>query len=399
MIHFFKHSILPAGFLISSIIGAGMFALPFVFQLSGLVPAILYLAFFGIMSALIHLIYADIVLRTRETRHQFPGYIRQYLGTTTGAFSSVLAFTTLLFTLTAYLILSIGFLHIIAPTLSPLVALSVFWALSTLVIFINVKNTAIFDAITTTITLGAIGAIFYYWGSSIPFNSAAFPILNSSAVLLPFGPVLFSLLGLSAVPPLVAYVRKEGVPFITMKKAIVVGSTLPALFYLLFVLAVWGMSTTVSPDSVSGLINITPHFILIILSILGIVSLWDSYASVGRDMHKLLEYEWNTSPILALVIVAGAPFALYLLGFQNFIAIISAVGGIFLSTWGILIVLAWKKAVQVSIPSVKFSEIYIPDRTYSVINDIPAFIIDILLFVFIGGLIYSLVDLTRPLIA
>ncbi len=385
--------------MIASIIGAGMFALPFVFQQSGLIPTILYLGFFGIIAALIHLIYADIVLRTRETRHQFPGYIRQYLGTTAGTFSGILVFVTLLFTLTAYLALSESFLHIIAPSITPFIGLFMFWMLSTLVIFINVKNTALFDTVTTAITLAAIGVIFYYWGTTVPFDASVFPVFTAKNVLLPFGPVLFSLLGFSAIPPLVAYVRKEAVPFADMKKAIVVGSVIPSFFYFLFVVSVWGMSATVSPDSVSGLLALAPFSLLLVLSVLGFVSLWDSYSAIGRDLNKLLEYEWNLSPTASLVVVAGAPLLLYAIGLRSFIEIISAIGGILLGAWGILIILAWKKAIKVSIPSVKFSEIYIPDRIYSVINDIPAFIIDILLIVFAGGAVYEFIHLITVLSA
>lgn len=397
MIHFLKHSIFPVGFLVSSIIGAGMFALPFIFQQAGLALAALYLFCFGLIATLVHLIYADVVLRTRETRHQFPGYVRQYLGSTAGTFSNILVYLALLFTLTAYLILSVSFLSIIAPTISPLLAVLLFWTLSTVVIFTNIRNTALLDAITTSITLVAIGAIFVYWGSSIPFNAAAFPLFNASASLLPFGPVLFSLLSFSAIPPLVAYIRKESIPVACLKKVIAIGSLTPAFFYFLFVLSVWGISMSVSPDSVSGLINSAPVSLLLILSILGLVSLWDSYATVGRDMSKLLEYEWRLSPGVTLSLVATAPLVLYMLGFQNFITVVSAVGGILFSTLGILIILTWKKAAKVRIPSVKFSEIYVPDHVYSVINGIPIYIIDLLLLVFAGGIIYSVLQLVSLL--
>jgi hypothetical protein len=397
MIAFLKNSILPAGFMIASIIGAGMFALPFVFQKSGIIPAILYLGFFGIIAAIIHLLYADIVLRTRETRLQFPGHIRKYLGNTAGNFSGMLVFVTLLLTLTAYLILSVSFLQIIAPTLSPSLAMLFFWMVATFVIFIDIRQTALFDAITTAITLGAVGAIFLYWGSYVPFIIGSLPILNARDILLPFGPVLFSFLGFSAIPPLVAYVRKESVPFANMKNAIVIGSLIPAFFYFLFVIAVWGMSPAVTPDSISGLISETPFPILLILSILGFVSLWDSYSSVGRDIDKLLTYEWNIPSSISLVIVATAPLALFFLGVKDFIPIISMIGGILLGIWGILIILAWKKAIKVSIPSVKFSEIYIPDHVYSVINDIPPFITTILLAVFAGGIIYEAIQLVSSM--
>lgn len=265
--------------------------------------------------------------------------------------------------------------------------------LATVTIFITIKRTAVFDAITAGITLVAIGAMFVYWGIVFPFDPDAFPILTTKNVLVPFGPVLFSFIGFSAIPALVAYVRKESVPFASMKKAIVAGSLTPALFYFLYVVAIWGMSPVVSSDSVSGLTDTAPFFILLALSILGFISLWDSYSGVGRDINKLLEYEWHVAPTVSFAVTVSAPLVLYLLGLQNFIAIISAVGGILFSIWGILIILAWKKAIKVRIPSVKFSEIYIPDRVYSIINDIPAFTIDFLLLVFAGGILYELMGL------
>ncbi|KKR12333.1 MAG: Aromatic amino acid permease [Candidatus Wolfebacteria bacterium GW2011_GWC2_39_22] len=398
MITFLKNLILPISFLVSNIIGAGMFALPFVFQQSGLVVGIFYLVFFGVLAAIIHLLYADIVLRTNETRLQFPGYIKKYLGKNAGFFSSILVCITLLFTLTAYLVLSSSFLHIIIPALSPLVAMFLFWALATITIFISIKHTAIFDTITAAITIIAIGTIFAYWGIAFPFEASLFPIVNFEHAFLPFGPVLFSLIGFSAIPALVAYTRKESVSFVHMKRAIIWGSLLPAFFYFLYTVSIWGLSSSVSPDSLSGLVDTVPFSILITLSILGFVSLWDSYSAVGRDINKLLEYEWLVTPANALVIVASTPLILYFLGFQNFITLVSAIGGILFSIWGILIILAWKKAIRVHLPSVKFSTFYVSGHTYSIVAAIPSFIINLLLVVFAGGIIYEAIQLIGLLI-
>ena len=68
----YKNFILPAGLLAETIIGAGMFALPYVFQKSGIGLGLFYLFFFGLVSILIHLMYADIILRTSEN-HRFAG--------------------------------------------------------------------------------------------------------------------------------------------------------------------------------------------------------------------------------------------------------------------------------------------------------------------------------------
>lgn len=393
MLRFFKNSIFPASILIATIIGAGMFSLPFVFHTSGLVITLLYLIFFGILAAYIHLIYADVVIRANAKHQHFPGYIKQYLGNRTGMFASVVVLITLLFTLTAFLILSTSFLHIIIPSLPPLTLLFIFWALGTIFSFITIKGLAIFDTITTTITLVAIASVFIYWGSSIPFNSSLFPMLNSSELLVPFGPVLFSFLGFSAIPALVAYTRKEVLPFQNIRKTIILGSLIPAFFYFLFVIAIWGLSPFVSTDSVSGLIVNIPASIMLTIGILGFVSLWDSYSSAGRDISKLLQAEFDFSFLISFIVVAIAPLALFFFGFNNFIAVIDIVGGILLSTWGILIILAWKKAIAVRIPSIKFSAFEIPDHSEVPLSTIPSFVPNTLLVIFFGGIAYECITL------
>jgi hypothetical protein len=166
----------------------------------------------------------------------------------------------------------------------------------------------------------------------------------------------------------------------------------PAFFYFLFVIAIWGLSPFVSTDSVSGLIVNIPAAIMITFGILGFVSLWDSYAAVGRDIGKLLHGEFNFSTGIAFIVVAFTPLALFFLGFQNFIAIIDIIGGTLFSIWGILIILAWKKAVAVRIPSVKFSAIEIPDHPETITDTIPSYIPNILLAIFTGGILYELVS-------
>lgn len=393
MINFLKNSLLPSSILIASVMGAGMFSLPFVFHTVGLLATIIYLILFGMLAVAIHLIYADVVMRAHEKHLHFPGYIKLYLGDRIGMFATFVVLITLLFTLTAFLILSTSFLHILIPTLQPLSLLFLFWALGTLFAFITIEGTGLFDAVTTTLTLAAIAAIFIYWGTSIAFDRSLLPTFNASQSLLPFGPALFSFLGFSAIPALIAYARKQSIPMHNTQKAIILGSLIPAFFYLLFVVAIWGLSPFVSIDSVSGLIANIPASIMIIFGILGFVSLWDSYASVGRDASKLIHSELNLPTVITFFVVALAPLALFFLGFQNFITIIDVIGGILFSIWGILIILAWKKAVAVRIPSVKFSAIEIPDHPETITDTIPPFVPNILLVIFFGGIVYEVVSL------
>ena len=389
MTHFFRQSILPTWFLIATIIGAGMFALPFVFSQSGLLLGVVYLLFFSGIAALVHLLYADIIVRTKETHRQFPGYIRTYLGAHAGRFADITTFAALVLTLTAYIVLAASFVRILVPALAPLPASILFWTLASITIFISVRRTAFFNATTGGITLLAIGALFIYWNATLPLYPIHLPIFLGDQPLVPFGPVLFSFIGFSAIPALVAYSRTERVPLSRLRHAIIAGSTVPAFFYFLFAITVLALSPTVSPDAVSGLIATLPRAILLILGMLGFVSLWDSYSAIGRDLNKLLEYEWHISPALADIITISIPFLLYMFGLRDFIALIGAIGGILFGAWGILIVLAWRKAIRVHMPSVKFTRIPLPRHASSLIYHLPFPITVLLILLFAGGILYE----------
>jgi len=65
--------------LIGTTIGGGIFALPYVFSRSGLLPSLLGLSFLGILMTSLNLFYSQVILKT-DGDHQLPGYVEKYLG-------------------------------------------------------------------------------------------------------------------------------------------------------------------------------------------------------------------------------------------------------------------------------------------------------------------------------
>ena len=105
----FKNVILPASLLAGTIIGAGVFALPYVFVKAGILTGLFYLLIFSAVFTLIHLMYADIILRTKENRRFF-GYAEIYLGSWGKWPAILITIVGMIFVLTVYLILSVSFL-------------------------------------------------------------------------------------------------------------------------------------------------------------------------------------------------------------------------------------------------------------------------------------------------
>ena len=68
-----KHYLLPISMMAGAIIGAGVFSLPYVFAQVGLLSGFVFLVLAAIIVSLVHLFYADLILRTRG-RHNFVGF-------------------------------------------------------------------------------------------------------------------------------------------------------------------------------------------------------------------------------------------------------------------------------------------------------------------------------------
>lgn len=351
---FYRNYLLPIGLLAGAIIGAGIFALPYVFNTSGLPLGFIYLAVAVGVYTLIHLAYADVILRTKEP-HRFVGYVRQYLGGGAGALAIFMTVVEMLFVLTIYLVLSPSFSALLGPgTLWQ--NLGIFWVLGSAVIFLNLKRIAALEFWITGGIVAIVGMIFVIGFRSLPsLNFVSWPVSLGQAAA-PLAPVLFALSGRVAISSLVDYFREisgGNVKVSLVRRAIVGATLLSAIVYGLFVLAVAALSPVVSQDAVSGLRGVITPVGLAIFGVLGLLSLFSSYLAVGDDVRKILSDDLNFPAWAAALTVVAAPPIFYFLGFSDFLPLVGFVGGIFLSFEAIFIVWMWYEVNKViSAPSI-----------------------------------------------
>src|SRR5271157_5851443 len=130
----FKKFILPSSLLMASIIGAGIFALPYVFQKAGIIVGLFYLIIFAAVFALIHLMYGDVIIKTGE-RHRFVGYANKYLGVGGRWLAVLTSIIGTLFILTVYLILAISFIKLLWPAGPETYKILIFWIIASAAIF------------------------------------------------------------------------------------------------------------------------------------------------------------------------------------------------------------------------------------------------------------------------
>ncbi len=369
---------MPASLLASTIIGAGMFALPYAFARAGILSGLFYLLFFSLVVVLIHLMYADIIIRTSEN-HRFPGYAKTYFGMIGFWLAFLISVVGAVFALTIYLILSVSFVNLIGGAVvawPDIYKILGFWFLGSIVVFININKLTISEFLILVLVSLIILAVFFYGGINFE-QILTMPLINFSNFFFPYGAALFALSGSVVIPTVLGYFRNNGESPKKAKLPIILGSLAPAFIYFLFIVGVWKLSKEVSKDAVSGLINLLPPLFLIALGVLGAISLWSTYIVIGRNIKKSFEHDLGFPHFYAGLIAVFSPLALYFFGFKNFLEMVAFVGGLFISIEGILMILIWQRA----------SKIPNENQFFQKINPL---IIYGLLLVFSGGIIYTL---------
>ncbi|MEK7590573.1 MAG: aromatic amino acid transport family protein [Patescibacteria group bacterium] len=337
-----KEEILAAGLLAGTIIGAGMFSLPFIFQSAGLGTGIFYLILIPLVYIFVYLMYSDVVLRTKE-QHRLVGYAKIYLGNWAFWLTILMSVVESVFVLTIYLVLSQSFGNLISEFGSGLEKLLIFWFIGSIAIFLTLKRMALLEFLITGGIIAIILAIFFL---AIPNFSATMDFsFNLERFLFPLAPILFAFAGSVAIPPIVDYLKRSAVP---IKRAVILGTAVPAIVYAFFIVGVVILSQNVSPDAVTGLIDRISPIALIGVGLLGLLAIFSSYVVVGSHIKNVLLYDLRFPAFLRFFIVVLGPLAIYFSGFQNFIVLVSFVGGIFLAFEGILIVAMWLRANKIA---------------------------------------------------
>ncbi|MFA6365306.1 MAG: aromatic amino acid transport family protein [Candidatus Paceibacterota bacterium] len=325
--------------LASTIIGAGIFSLPFIFKNVGLLFGAFYLFLFAAVYGAIHYMYVR-VLQTTEEKHQFTYFAEKYLGTRLGKIVGGAVLLELFFVLTAYLVLAPQFISI-AIGISGWQALILFWILGSIVIFIPSRLLGWADLFGIGSILLIVGIIVMRGGQNAALIPAAQP-LNWFLFLLPFGPLLFSLSGRPALASIVEEWRRARKSF-SLGGAILLGTFIPAIVYFFFVVGVLRLNPFVSPEALTSLTTL-PLFLYSLLGALGIVALWTSYFMIGISARDTIQEDMRASSWISACTVLFLPLILVVISSTTFLSLISFIGGIFLALEGVVVITMWRRA-------------------------------------------------------
>lgn len=337
--------------LSGTIIGAGLFALPYITLKVGFWVILTYFLILGSLAILIHLFFGELSLKTPDFK-RLPGFAKIYLGKRGQVIAYVSTIFGLFGALLAYLILGGGFLTELAKLYLPALGENIlfytlfYFIIGAFLIFYGIKAIAKVEFWGLVSFLVILFAVFFKGASFMNIENLFIGRGQWSNLFLPYGVILFSLWGAALIPEIeeILEERKK-----TLLKIIPIAILIPVLVYLFFIyiiLGIAGIQTTekaLSGEALSGLTNVLGSRVVALALFFGLLTTFTSFVTLGLTLKKVFWYDLKLSKKWAWLITCFIPLFLYLIGIQSLIAVIGLVGGVMLAIDGILILLMYKK--------------------------------------------------------
>ena len=371
-----KNFLYATAVLVGTMVGVGVFGIPFAFSKVGFWVGFLFLIFIGFITLLMNFMYGEIVLRTHE-EHQITGYTEKYLGfwfKRTIFFSMALSLYSALL---AYIVIAGDFLNNIfssvfyaSPTSYSLVF---FFVLSALVLW-GIKRIFWVELLLVCLFIAVVFLILGVGVNKIDVANLAG--IQREFWFLPYGILLFAFAGFSSIPIQRSILNGQEDK---LKKSILLAVVLTSALYLLFAFTVLGISGSVTtPDAISGLYEFLGSKIIFLGSLFGILAVSTSFLMLGSAFLEMFHLDYNVPRKWAWFLVVAPPLVLFLGGLRTFIDIISLAGSVAIGLEGIVLTFVYIKSKSKG------------DRVPEYSLELPKFFYYLLIFMFGAGIVYAL---------
>jgi len=368
--------------LMSTIVGVGMFGLPYAASQSGFLIATAFLVLLTFLLISLHLFYGEVVSRTKG-EHRLVGYADYYFGKRGKILVSLSVMVGFYGSLLVYIIVGGNFLNII---LSPFIGSSsvacslIFFFIGALAVYFGLRLISGLDLFLGFFLILIIFLFLFLGLNKIDVNNLK--TINWSKFFIPYGVILYSLAGMASIPEIRKIFHKED--RIHYKKAIIWGTLIPGILYFVFMITVVGLTgTNTSQEAIGGLSNVLGNRIIFLGAIFGFLATISSFFALGLSLKETFLCDFKINKNLAWFLACFVPLILYFLGVYNFITIITLLGAIMGGIEGTAIVLIYYKAKRLG------TEIPDYDLKY------PIFLKYVMISIFIIGLVVTLVEVLK----
>lgn len=363
--------------LIGTMVGVGIFGIPFVFAKSGFLIGLGFTLLAGFVTLLSNLMFAEIVLRTHG-QHQLVGYANRYLGplakramlftNTLGIFGALLVYINVVGEFLNNIFSSFFYIR-------PEVYSIMFFILCAFLLMFRFRTIAVVEFFMTGLFISIILLIF---GFGIPeMHLQNLSTITPQFWFLPYGVLLFAFGALTSIPLQREILSGKEHLF---RASILWAVGLVGILYLLFALTVVGVSGDVtSPDALSGLIDMLGVKIVVLGSIFGVLAIFTSFLMLGSALKNVFHLDYGMKKHSSWLLTILPPIALYFAGMRSFIRVMEFVGAVAIGIESILIIFMYARARR--------RGDRIPEFTLSV----PRWLLCFLVVLFAAGIIYVIV--------
>ena len=325
-----------------TIVGAGVLGLPYAFAATGILSGTLVLLLAGGMLALLMLFLGEVAWRT-PGKHQLTGYANQYLGKKA---KHILAAALVVNIYGAMLAYTIGQGEVLAAVFggAPVLYSGLFFVLSGIVIVLGIDIVKHIEAVLTLIVIGLLLVLVALTAPSMSFTTlwqTGSPTFSN--LLVTYGVALFACFGLTAVPQVRNILFNQSPR--RMRTALLLGSLVPPLLYVLFAAVVLGVTGSATTEVATiGLGEQLGASVLLLGSLFAFFAMATSFLALGLALRNVFHRDYNLPLVQASVLTLGVPASLFLLGVRDFITVLSVVGAFALGVVGVLGVMIYLAA-------------------------------------------------------
>lgn len=323
--------------LIGTIVGVGVFGVPYVMAQAGVAIGFVHFGVLTVAVLLVHLAFGEVALRT-TAHHRLVGYADLYLGKTGKWIAGVTGILGMYGALLAYIIVGGDFLHALLGGIiggTPWHYSLAMAILGGLVIARGLRLVEELEFILTAFLFLAVALIAIVGIQRVdPIHWAS---VDLRQWFLPYGVVLFSLGGVSAIAEIRDTLRgRERL----LPRAIAWGTLIASLLTVLFAIVVVGVSGPGTTEAaIAGLEPQLGRSIVLLGAFLGVLTIVTSFLMLGLYGNDVFRYDFRIPKVPALLLAVGVPVLIFLFGAPGFITTIMVTGAIFGGLDGILVML------------------------------------------------------------
>jgi len=366
----------------ATIVGVGMFGLPYVGAQSGFLIAAIFLFILTAIMTFLHLFYGEIVSRTKE-KHRLVGYADHYLGRGWRSLVAISVVVGFYGSLLVYIIVGGDFLHLVFSSFTnidvPVIVFNlIFFIIGAGAVYLGLRTISGLD-LFMGIFLILIVFLFLYLGFN-QININNLKTVDWHNIFIPYGVILYALAGIAAIPEIKDFFSGESRKF--YKKAIIWGTLIPGILYFIFMVTVIGLTgINTSLDAVTGLIDLLGKKVIFMGALFGFLATISSFFILGLSLKETFLYDFKINKNLSWFMACFVPLILFGFGVYNFVTIIALLGAIMGGIEGTAVVLIYKKAKKLGDQA--------PDYN---LKD-PVILRYIMILLFVLGFIYTLLQI------